>query len=487
MIRLPFVLCLGAAVLAGCAAVGPDYRVPEDSAFARGQQHSVAWEGVDAAAVVTPSPALDGPWWALYEDATLDALVEQALRANTQLRVAAAHLEQAQARYAQARSAGGLNATIDGSAARTRPSAQSQGLSEPLPPFNFAEGGLTLSYQVDLFGRLRRGAEAARANAEAAQAASDLAHISVAAAVVGAYAEICHSNHEIRVARQSIDVQQRSRDVAERLMAAGRGTSTAVARAEAQLALLQASVPPLETQRQAAGYELAELLGLPPDQVPAQALQCAQVPVLAQAIPVGDGAALLRRRPDVRQAERTLAAATADIGVATAALYPDIRLGASFGVSGMLEDFGKPMTQLWSIGPLVSWSIPDRGAHARVAAAEAGADAALAEFDQVVLGALKETQTVLTGYAQDLQRASALRASRDHARAAAADEQRLYQAGRHPYLATLDANRTLASAEASLASAEAQLTQDQIRLFLALGEGWHQKEVVAAVVDAADH
>ena len=471
MTRAVLALCLGATLLSGCA-VGPDYQVPDDSAFARSQQQATAFDDGGSPAVATASPAIEGRWWTLYDDPDLDALVERALQVNAELRAATARLEQAQAHYAQARAAGGLGADIDLSVARGAVSAQSMLLTEPLPPFNFADGGLSISYQLDLFGRLRRGAEAARAGAQAAQAASDLARITVAAAVVGAYVEICHGNHEIEVARQSIEWQHRSREVAARLLAAGRGTSTAVARADSQLALLQASLLPLETQRQAAGYELAELLDLPPDQVPAQAMQCAVAPTLTQAIPVGDGAALLRRRPDVRQAERALAAATAQIGVATAALYPDIRLGASAGANGMLEDFGKPVTQMWSIGPLISWSIPGRGARARVVAAKAGADVALAEFDHVVLGALKETQTVLTRYANDLRREASLRESRDRAQAAASDEQRLYRAGRHPYLASLDANRSLASAEASLASAQAQVSQDQIRLFLALGGGW---------------
>jgi NodT family efflux transporter outer membrane factor (OMF) lipoprotein len=473
-------LSLGAALLAGCAAVGPDYEVPQGSAYTQAQQRAAAFDGSGSDAVATAQPAVEGRWWELYDDAGLNALVEQALRANTELRVAAARMEQARARYAQARAAGGLDANVQASVARGQISAQSLLLTEPLPTFNFAEGEFAVSYQLDLFGRLQRSVEAAQAGTEAAQASSDLARISVAAAVVGAYAEICHSNHELHVARHSIELQEHSRDVAARLQAAGRGTPTAVERAGSQLALLQASLPPLETHRQAAGYELAELLGLPPDQAPAQAMQCEAAPELRQPIPIGDGAALLRRRPDVRKAERELAAATAKIGVATAELYPDIRLGASVGANGLLDDFAKPVTQMWSLGPLISWTIPDKGAHARVAAARAGADAALAEFDHAVLTALKETQTVLVRYAQDLRREAALREARDRAQAAASDERSLYRAGRHPYLSSLDANRTLASADAALADAQAQVSQDQIRLFLALGGGWRADDAPAA-------
>ena len=331
MNRAVLVLGLGAVLLAGCASVGPDYQLPAESAFARVQQRSAAFDEGGSDAMTTAQPALEGRWWELYDAPELNALVVQALEVNAQLRVAAAHLAQAQARYAQVRTAGDPAVAVHGSVARGRSSAESLLLSEPLPPSKVADGAVALSYSLDLFGRLRRAAEAAQASAEAAQAAQDLARIGVAAAVVGAYAEICHGNQEIQVTRQSIDVQRHSRAVAARLYAAGRGTATAVDRADAQLALLQASLPPLETQRRAAGYALAELLGLPPDQTPAQVMQCAHAPVLTQPIPVGDGAALLRRRPDVRQAERALAAATAQIGVATAALYPDIRLGASFG------------------------------------------------------------------------------------------------------------------------------------------------------------
>lgn len=129
---------------------------------------------------------------------------------------------------------------------------------------------------------------------------------------------------------------------------------------------------------------------------------------------------------------------------------------------------------------LISWEVPGRGARQRIVSARAGTDAALAEFDHVVLEALRETQTILSRYAEDLQREAALRAARDHAEAAAADERRLYQAGRQPYLASLDADRTLASAEAALADAEAQVSQDQIKLFLALGGGWGDDESPAA-------
>ncbi|MCF8813711.1 TolC family protein [Xanthomonas campestris pv. campestris] len=180
----------------------------------------------------------------------------------------------------------------------------------------------------------------------------------------------------------------------------------------------------------------------------------------------------MARRPDVRQAERRLAAATARIGVATAELYPDIRLGGSIGATGLLADIGEPATHAWSIGPLISWTLPSSGAHARVRATEAGADAAVAQFDHTVLQALREVQTTLSRYAQDMDRLRLLEQAQQQAELASSQNRRLYQGGRSPYLSSLDAERTLATADMTLADAQAQVSKDQIQLFLALGGGW---------------
>lgn len=341
-----------------------------------------------------------------------------------------------------------------------------------MPVFNLADGKFGVSYQFDLFGKLQRGAEAAHADTQVAQAAIDLARVSVAAQVAGSYVEICHANHELQVAEHSLQLQQHSRQITQRLIAAGRGTPPDLARATAQVAMLEASLPPLRARRQAAGYQLAALLGKTPGEVPAGVDSCAHAPALQQPIPIGDGRALLARRPDVRQAERRLAAATARIGVATAELYPDIRLGGSIGATGLLADFGEPATHAWSFGPLISWTLPSSGARARVRATEAGADAALAQFDNTVLQALREVQTTLSRYAQDLDCLHLLEQAQQQAELASAQNRRLYQGGRTPYLSSLDAERTLATADMTLATAQAQVSQDQIQLFLALGGGW---------------
>ncbi|MFA4300401.1 efflux transporter outer membrane subunit [Xanthomonas perforans] len=458
------------SMLSACSTVGPNYAVPAESAYQRPAANAAFLDTGNAQ--VQPGAALPARWWALYQDPMLDGLIEQALRDNVELKVAGANLRRAAAVYEQAMDAGGFDYDVEAGVSRAQVSAEAFLQEEKLPVFNLADGKVGVSYQFDLFGKLQRGAEAAHADTQVAQAAIDLARVSVAAQVAGSYVEICHANHELQVAAHSLQLQQHSRQITQRLIAAGRGTPPDLARATAQVAMLEAALPPLRARRQAAGYQLAALLGKTPGELPPGVDSCAHAPAVQQPIPIGDGRALLARRPDVRQAERRLAAATARIGVATAALYPDIRLGGSIGATGLLADFGEPATHAWSLGPLISWTLPSSGARARVRATEAGADAALAQFDNTVLQAWREVQTSLSRYAQDLDRLHLLEQAQQQAELASAQNRRLYQGGRTPYLSSLDAERTLASAEMTLANAQAQVSQDQIQLFLALGGGW---------------
>ncbi len=342
--------------LSACSTVGPNYAVPAESAYQRPAANAAFLDtGNDQ---VQPGAALPARWWALYQDPMLDGLIEQALRDNVELKVAGANLRRAAAVYEQAMDAGGFDYEVEAGVSRAQVSAEAFLQEEKLPVFNLADGKFGVSYQFDLFGKLQRGAEAAHADTQVAQAAIDLARVSVAAQVAGSYVEICNANHELQVAEHSLQLQQHSREITQRLIAAGRGTPPDLARATAQVAMLEASLPPLRARRQAAGYQLAALLGKTPGEVPTGVDNCAHAPAVQQPIPIGDGRALLARRPDVRQAERRLAAATARIGVATAELYPDIRLGGSIGATGLLADFGEPATHAWSFGPLISGRCP---------------------------------------------------------------------------------------------------------------------------------
>jgi NodT family efflux transporter outer membrane factor (OMF) lipoprotein len=456
---------LVALTLAGCMTVGPDYRSPAPSAPAQTEF------------VGTASPAFTGDeppgrWWSLFRDPLLDSLVEEALRANTDLRVAAANLAQARAVLREVR-AGRLPTTdVSGSVAY----GDEPGAGDA--DFTF-DVGLDVGYQLDLFGRIRRAIEASRGDAESVQAAYDLARITVAAETARAYADACNAGRQLDVARESVRIQGQTFDLTRRLFEGGRGTALDTNQAGALLEQSRASIPVLESQRRTALYRLAVLTGRPPAEFPQAVAACATPPRLDQPIPVGDGASLLARRPDVRAAERDLAAATARIGVATAELYPDINLGLSVGsASGSAGDLFSGSGFRYSVGPLISWTFPNTAvARSRIAQAEAGAQGALARFDGTWLGALEETESALTRYANGLDRVAALRRARANGLEAARIARLRYQAGRESFQIVLDVERTLAETEATLALAEAQLSTDLIALFLALGGGWQEPAV----------
>ena len=470
---------ISAAVLLGlaaCAEVGPNYKVPA-AAVANAPAAQGPFMGA-ATAGLSQADARDD-WWRLYDDPALDALVREALGANTDLRVAAANLARAEAVVSEAKAAGGWSASVSASAERAMVSGESYLRDAPIPAENLADVGARISYQVDLVGKLKRATEAAHADADSTRAALDLVRVSVAAGVAGAYVEACAAGHELDIAQHAVDLQQRRLEATRTLIAAGRGAALDATRAQALLDEARAGEPALDGRRRAALYRLAVLTGRPPAQFPRALETCDQPPRLTRPIPVGDGASLLRRRPDVRRAERDLAAATARIGVATAALYPTISFGLGAGSTGLLADLGQPAANRWSAGSLISWTLPAGGERARIRQANASADAALARFDGVVLTALQETETSLTVYVRDMDRNAQLRAARDSAATADRQVQTLRAAGRSPYLAGLDAQRTLASADAALAASDAQVAADQVRLFLALGGGWKTASAAA--------
>ena len=259
----------------------------------------------------------------------------------------------------------------------------------------------------------------------------------------------------------------------QRLQRGGRGTAFDVSRARTAVETSRAALPGFVAQRRGALYLLATLLGRPPADYPKEVETCATLPRLTRAMPIGDGAALIRRRPDIRQAERTIAADTARIGVATADLYPQISLGGSASVAGPLSQIGSGSSFGLSLGPLISWSFPNRPiVRARIDQAGAKVDADLADFDATVLGALRETETALETYARDRDRAAALGRARDGAALSAEQAGKLFRFGRGDFLSLLDAQRSLAQAEVAYAAATAQLADDQITVFLALGGGW---------------
>jgi outer membrane protein, multidrug efflux system len=465
----------GAALLLASCAVGPkapDATVPPAA--------SGAFIGA-AAPGVTAEAARDD-WWRLYDDAVLDDLIGQALTENNELEAAAANLRRVRAALGEAR-VGRFPGTTTTAAYNTgRPSAATLPAGT-LPPGTEApesdtyDVGLDVSYEVDLFGRVESTIRAARADADAAAAALDIVRVSVAAETARAYADACSANAQIAVAERTIELQSDTVNLTQRLLDAGSGNGLDTSRARSALESTRATLPPLRAQRDGALFRLATLTGRTPAEASEAARACQRPPQLSQPIPIGDGAQLLARRPDVRQAERNLAGAAARVNVATADLYPRISLGGSLGATALEADgLGDSENFRFSVGPLISWSFPNVfAARARIEQASAGSDAALATFDQTVLVALQETETALANYANELDRRTSLQSARDQAANAARLSRLRFDAGADSFLTVLDAERTLASSDAQLAASDALVTTYQIALFKALAGGWSEQ------------
>jgi len=462
-----------ALALSACATAGPDYHPPENSVANAPAAQGEFVSGKDAAFAQEPLP---DRWWSLYKDPRLDALVEQALTANADLRVAEANVRKAEAVLRENTGARALSTTVSADADLERDySTSSAGTN--LPGVGTYDLGLTLSYPLDLNGKLKRAIEGSEADREAVQAARDAVRISVAAATTKAYADVCGANYQMATVSKVITLQQQTLDATTRLQRGGRGTAFDVSRARTAVETSKASLPAFVARRQGSLYLLATLLGRAPAEYPQDVASCADLPRLSRPMPVGDGAALIRRRPDIRQAERAIAGDTARIGVATADLYPSISLTGGLITDGIGENIGKTHSFGFSLGPLLSWSFPNRPVvKARIAAAQAQVDADLAKFDSVVLDALRGTETALESYARDRDKAAALGRASDSAGLSATQANKLFRFGRSDFLNLLNAQGSLASAQVSHAAAEAALVDDQIAVFLALGGGWQQAE-----------
>lgn len=465
MTRTPFA-AVSALALAACS-VGPDYHRPQTPAAAGGAF-------VTTSAAIDPGAPVADRWWQLYRDPVLDGLIADALAANTDIRVAVARLAKARASVREAGADRLPDATAGASATYGRASAITR------PPGAPAEGwlvdtGLDVSYEVDLFGRVNRNVEAARGDAAAAAADADAVRLAVVADITRAYADAAAAAERLEVATRIVQLLDQSLRLTRRRAEVGLTTGLDTARIEALRNQRQADVPAIAAERQAALFRLATLTGRTPAALPPIAAARGEALRLDRPIPVGDGAALLTRRPDVRAAERRLAAATARIGVATADLYPRITLGGSVGSTstGLSNLFGAgPLN--WLVGPLISWTVNPARARARIAGAEADSQGALATFDGAVLTALEETETALSNYARAIERRAALAAARAQAAQAVRITRAQQREGQIDGLAALDAERTFADAEGALALADGQVARAQIDVFRALGGSWTQ-------------
>lgn len=456
------------ATLTACA-VGPTYRPP----VTQTPQEFIGAK--DAAYRAEPAAT---KFWTVFDDATLTALVEDALVANHDIRIAAARLAEARALRRDAAFDLLPSVTVVGSRTENRFSS----IERPdLPPADrdqaLYEAGFDATWEIDVFGRVRRGVEARSAELGSSLATLEDAFVTLTSEVARNYFELRGFQSRLQVARRNADNQQESLQLTQVRLDAGRGTELDVARAQAQLSTTLALLPQLETANARAQFRLAVLTGRRPGELEAQ-LVPRPSPRLPAFTPLGDPADWLRRRPDIRIAERNLAAATARIGVAVGDLFPKVTLIGSFGWDAASSDgIGDSAAETYRFGPSLSWAILDLGhVRARIGAARARAGGALALYEQTVLRALEDTEGSLIAYSNAIAREAALSQAAEASATATRLARLRYEEGVSDFLQVLDAERTQLDAEDLLAQSRSEAGTALVAVYKALGAGWQEIE-----------
>ncbi len=450
-----------ALALAACA-VGPNYHAP---AIAPAVVRSA-----EAPPFIRQDP--EAKWWQQFSDPELDSLVARALGANLDLRVAADRVKAARAVFVGSQLDAAPHVPLE--AGYAKGDQQQPGFGTARYPYASATLGLDAQWEIDIFGHVRREIEAARAELGAADAEQRAAEVTVAAEVARNYFLLRGTQTRLTVARRNLDSQQQTEALTRVRYEGGRVSELDVERAVARRQATEATIPPLEAQQKQSMYRLAVLLGERPGTLDEE-LAPAEIQPYARPLPVGDLSALLERRPDVRAAERRLAAASAHVGVATADLFPRVTVSGFVGflsgdVGQLFSTAGSNDARAWSVTPTVSWPAFDLGTvRARLRVRQAELDEASAEYTQTTLVALEETENSFTAYVTEQ---AALKSLAEQARASAhATElaELQYRAGTTDFLTLLDSQRTQLEAQDEAVQAETAVNLSVVSIYKALG------------------
>lgn len=461
-------LTVSVAGLAACAA-GPAYEPPAPDAGSDWAEPAAASEPIENIS----------RWWTTFDDPALDRLIEQARSNNRGLRQTVARVEQARALLDAA--AGGRYPAVDAKASITE---RRQSENGPLPigqipglerDQTIYETGFDAAWEADLFGRTRRAIEAAEARLGEAVAQSRAAQLTVTAEVARSYLSMRALQRERAAQTSAVQLSRRTADLVRRQFELGEVAEAQVAQVNAELASLEAQLPLLDAEIRSLALALGVLAGELPEAGLALAQEPTRYPALSP-LPVGERADILRRRPDLLAAERRLAAATADIGVATAELFPRLSIGASGSFQSLdASELFDSASQAWNVVPLITWRLFDGGRiRAQIRASEAGAEAAALAWEDAVLTALMEAERALSRYhyglaAVEQQRIAVAAARRNHELA-----EIRYRAGDISLLELLDAERGLRNTETVYTRTHLGAETELVVLFKALGGGWEE-------------
>jgi efflux transporter, outer membrane factor (OMF) lipoprotein, NodT family len=451
--------------LAGCAAVGPDYVPPESGAPAA--WHSELRLGLSAE---TLDPQKLAGWWTTLDDPVMTSLIEQAVNNNLDLKQAMAKVREARARrgISQAEQFPTLDAS--GSDRRSK-SSENSGSGETR---SFYSVGFDAGWEVDIFGGVRRSVEAAEADLAVSQEDLRDVLVSLTAEVALNYLDTRTFQTRLAIAEKNIAIQQQTFNLAQSRCQAGLSDELALQQARYNLENTRAQIPTLRSGLEEAKNRLAVLTGRIPGGVHELLAETRPIPVIPPTVAVGVPAETLRQRPDIRSAERNLAAQTARIGVATADLYPKFRLVGSIGLESLKSaELFRSASETWSIGPGVSWNIFDAGAiRHNIEAQSAVQEQYLLVYEAAVLGALEEVENILTAYVEEQLRRERLVAAVNAANQAEALARNQYNAGLVSFTTVLDAQRSMLSFENQVAESDGTVTSNLVRLYKALGGGW---------------
>jgi NodT family efflux transporter outer membrane factor (OMF) lipoprotein len=470
------ILLAGALLLAGCT-VGPDHVAPRP---ALPESWSSLEEAEGLASRATAATADVTAWWQAFADERLDSLVERALAANLDLRVAAARVREARALRGVALGALLPEAAATASYEHTRLSEE--GLF-PLgdEPVDLYQAGFDASWEIDVFGGNRRALEAAEADVQASLEALGDVRVSLLAEVARSYVELRGFQARIAIARKNLEVQTNTRDLVRARLDAGQVTELDLVRSEAQVSATSSVIPGLEAAARQTIHAIALLLALEPGALADELSAEAPIPAAPGEVPVGLPTDLLRRRPDIRRAERELAAATARIGVATADLYPRFFLLGSVGSESVgISDFLDAASWTWSVGPSIRWSLFQGGRiRARIRVEDARQEQAALRFEQTLLGALRDVEDALIAHSREQARRDLLARAVDLERRAVELADQRYTEGLVDFLSVLEAQRALYTADDALVQSQQVIATNAIALYKAVGGGWSPVEEVA--------
>lgn len=466
MIKKSIGLSTGVFLLTACA-VGPDYKQPEianlPSQFVNAQTNAFSHHNVEKA------------WWKNFNDDLLSSLIEKTLDHNFDLQIARANLTQARALYMNSALSFLPQVTSHSNFTDQKRSVAALNNRAFVPrTLSLYNAGFDAFWELDLFGRVRRNTEASNNEVDEITASLRDVSVSLIAEVARNYLELRGLQRQLNLSEQTLKHQEKLLELTQIRMNNGRGTESDVATISSRLDAERATIPDLNAAISAAIHRLSVLTGQMPDSLTGQLNAPKALPNMTAEIRIGNPADLLKRRADIQIAERSLAAATERIGVATADLFPRVTFVGTLSLeSNTLKGMVAPGSESYSLGPKISWAFLDLGrVYARIEAADAAAQASLAQYHQTVLNALEETENALVNYRQERDKRAFLARAIDANEKANHLAQLRYDAGALDLLEIQESALRVLQSQRQLAQSDTAITTSLIAIYKSLGGGW---------------